>query len=171
VITNGNKLDIKSSLLPNNHKTLEFKSQIKKVCSTNENCWILIETGKLFCFDFLAFLLDEISLADVSSPLVEISCTQQALFAVTSDNQLYKLLPTFEKIREFKNHEKIKKIVAGLEHCLLLTTNGDVFSFGCGLRGALGNGDVNSHETPMQVEALSGLKIVDIGEFCFTVIS
>ncbi len=90
-----------------------------------------------------------------------------------SHQAVYQILPDMKLIHKFLTHQKIKKISSGLEHVVTLNSNGDVWSFGCGLRGQLGHGDVRSHEQPILVEALAGVKIVDIscGNFHTMVVS
>ena len=142
--------------------TFDFKNVIKKVTASNETCWILLEDGKVWEFDF-----SKMERLEIAAGFTDIASSGQKLYGI-SDNHLYMMSPEFnQKIHEFPKHQKIKKIVCGVEHCLLLTSNGDVFSFGCGLRGALGHGDVNSHSNPKQIEALAGLKIVDISTGSF----
>lgn len=144
---------------------LEFASPIKEICSNNETCWILLTDCCLLSYNFL-----EKSLLNHQSTeiIISIACTATDLYFITTNNNLRKFTNGQEKsIHEFPKHQKIKKLVTGAEHCLLLTSNGDVFSVGCGLRGTLGHGDVNSCDTPKQIEGLAGLKIVDIAAGLF----
>ena len=57
---------------------------------------------------------------------------------------------------------KVSQIVCGKEHCMLLTTDGQVFSWGGGSRGQLGHGTLTSEETPRLIRALDGLRIIKI---------
>lgn len=160
-----NKVDISSAIVNNRDKTLEFKDAVKKICATNETCWILLHDGSVHCYDFKESTLEKLSFEET---IVDIAATYQMLLLITSNNQLYSYSQAIhQKVHDFPNHQKIKKLVSGDEHCLILTSNGDLFSLGCGLRGALGHGDVNSSGTPKQIEALAGLKIIDIGAGSF----
>lgn len=161
---NKNKLRIKSSLIANKEKEEDFKDEIRKVCVTNETCWILLSDGSVFEFDFIESKCSELKISEI---IIDISCTYKCLYGISRHLQLYQLYPLQNLIHEFPKHQRIKKIVSGAEHCVLMTSNGDVFSFGCGLRGALGHGDVNTQEVPKLVEALAGLKIVDIATGSF----
>lgn len=163
---NESKLEVKSPLTETSKNVLEFTEVIKKVECTNEQCWILLRDDlSLFNYDFVCSELTKISL---NEPVQDFSCINNALLCVSKNNHLVKVTADEQKtIYEFPKHQKIKKIVCGTEHCVLLTSNGDVFSFGCGLRGCLGHDDVNSHDTPKQIEALAGLKIVDIAAGSF----
>lgn len=144
---------------------MQFKDVVKKVCATNENCFILLKDGSTLRYNFLESNLKEIP---TTEPSFDIACTNDALYSINSANHLYKITnESRTKVHEFPRHQKVKKIVSGAEHLILLTSNGDVFSFGCGLRGALGHGDVNPCQSPKQVEALAGLKVNDVGAGSF----
>ncbi|XP_065560963.1 anaphase-promoting complex subunit 1-like isoform X3 [Artemia franciscana] len=54
------------------------------------------------------------------------------------------------------------QLVSGKEHSLALGKDGTVFTIGSGSRGQLGNGSLESSSTFIPVEALGGLKIVQI---------
>jgi len=54
---------------------------------------------------------------------------------------------------------KVTDVVAGKEHCLLLTEHGQVYSWGGGSRGQLGHGSLLSEEKPRLVMALDGMRI------------
>lgn len=144
---------------------LEFEDIVKKVCSTNEICWILLNDGSIYSYEFIVSKLQKVPFTETT---VDITSSHQSLFGITNNNQLYKFSHEMQqKLHDFPKHQKIKKMVSGDEHCLILTSNGDAFSLGCGLRGALGHGDVNSCDVPKQIEALAGLKIVDIAAGSF----
>lgn len=158
-----NKLEMRSSLVKNIAKTLEFKEIVKKICASSEVCFILLNDGSVWSFNFISR-----DLSELTETITDISSTHHSLFAINVNNHLYEIsLKLQNKIHEFPKHQKIKKIVSGAEHSIVLTSNGDVFSFGCGLRGALGHGDVSSLKVPKQIEALAGLKIIDISAGLF----
>ncbi|KAK3582772.1 hypothetical protein CHS0354_015299 [Potamilus streckersoni] len=56
---------------------------------------------------------------------------------------------------------KIQSVSCGKEHVLLLSSTGEVYSYGKGSRGQLGYGDlhVDQQTTPLPVETLSGLAV------------
>lgn len=166
--TATNKVEIKSSLLSDKRKTLEFKEAVREVCATNVTCWILLTGGSIHVYDFVESTLEEIQMSDNCEKIASIACTYKQLYVVTSGNQLYQISTSDQKkLHDFPKHQRIKKMVSGAEHCVLLTSNGDIFSVGGGLRGALGHGDVSSLDVPKQIEALAGLKIVDIAAGSF----
>ncbi|XP_018562377.1 E3 ubiquitin-protein ligase HERC2 isoform X2 [Anoplophora glabripennis] len=103
---------------------------------------------------------------------------EQTLFAVTADGKVYAtgygaggrlgiggtdsvLVPT---LLESIQHVFIKKIAvnSGGKHCLALSADNDVYSWGEGDDGKLGHGNRSSCETPKLIEALQGYEIVDI---------
>lgn len=143
-----------------NEKRLEFKDIIKKVCATNEKCLILLRNGSLFVYNFITTQLEPQIVLPENEKVIDISCTYESNFAITITNVLYK---NTKKIHQFPKHQKVKKIVSGAEHSLVLTSNGDILSWGCGLRGQLGHGDINSIDIPTLIDALAGIKVIDIG--------
>ncbi|XP_044756400.1 E3 ubiquitin-protein ligase HERC2 [Coccinella septempunctata] len=103
---------------------------------------------------------------------------EQTLFAVTTDGKIYStgygaggrlgvggtdsvLVPT---LIESIQHIYIKKITvnSGGKHCLALSSENDVYSWGEGDDGKLGHGTRTSCETPKHIEALQGYEVIDI---------
>ncbi|CAH1964040.1 unnamed protein product [Acanthoscelides obtectus] len=109
---------------------------------------------------------------------VQLAGGEQTLFAVTADGKVYAtgygaggrlgiggtdsvLVPTLlESIQQVF----IKKVAvnSGGKHCLALSSDSDVYSWGEGDDGKLGHGNRQSYETPKLIEALQGYEIVDI---------
>ena len=67
-------------------------------------------------------------------------------------------------LEEFRilNMTEIRSVSCGNEHTLALTTAGQVFSFGLGSRGQLGNGSLQSHQDPSPVDALQCIDVTCI---------
>ena len=65
---------------------------------------------------------------------------------------------------ESVQHVFIKKVAvnSGGKHCLALSSDGDVFSWGEGDDGKLGHDNKNSCDRPRVIEALRGKDIEDI---------
>ncbi|XP_056632300.1 E3 ubiquitin-protein ligase HERC2 isoform X1 [Diorhabda sublineata] len=103
---------------------------------------------------------------------------EQTLFAVTADGKVYAtgygaggrlgiggtdsvLVPT---LLESIQHVYIKKIAvnSGGKHCLALSADNDVYSWGEGDDGKLGHGNRLAYEIPKLVEALQGYEIIDV---------
>jgi len=79
------------------------------------------------------------------------------LLLVDEDGQLYSgcLHMPLAEIR-------IADICLGVESYIALTKNGDVLTWGSGMRGQLGNGSLQGCEEPEIVESLCGLNIIQI---------
>ncbi|XP_015113813.1 E3 ubiquitin-protein ligase HERC2 [Diachasma alloeum] len=109
---------------------------------------------------------------------VQLAGGEQTLFAVTADGKIYAtgygavgrlgiggtdsvMVPT---LLESIQHVFIKKIAvnSGGKHCLALSSEGHVYSWGEGDDGKLGHGNRMSYDRPKLVEALLGTEIVDI---------
>ncbi|XP_068082847.1 E3 ubiquitin-protein ligase HERC2 [Anabrus simplex] len=103
---------------------------------------------------------------------------EQTLMAVTADGKVYAtgygaggrlgiggtdsvLTPT---LLESIQHVFIKKVAvnSGGKHCLALSAEGEVYSWGEGDDGKLGHGNRSSCERPRVIEALRGKEIIDI---------
>lgn len=158
---NGHKLHIGSNLIKQGNNILDFKDGIKQLVVTNYQCSVLLQDGSAYNYNFVKELLIELTLPNCEN-LKEIANTFMCTYGVTQSNFLYELQPSLKAIHNFPKHQNIRKISAGVEHVLLLTSNGDIFSMGCGLRGQLGHGDISSCTIPKQIEALAGLKVIDI---------
>ncbi|XP_055528461.1 probable E3 ubiquitin-protein ligase HERC3 [Wyeomyia smithii] len=148
-----------------------FGSSIVKLSACSWYCLVLLENCDLFKYDFndnrsvrLDFLGVEFADSDQSADeheiITHLACGDRVSIATTSRKSVF-TIPS--RIHTFPRHVRIVQIAVGLEHCLLLTANGDVYSWGGGLRGQLGNGEIFPHqEQPQLVEALAGVKIVEI---------
>lgn len=148
-----------TNLMKDKEKRIKLDHEIKEFVICNEMCYFLVANQIVTSYNFN----NPEDLQQISTPdaIASISCTSSKLYGSTS-HKIYLLAPTSILIHEFPSHQRIKKISSGLEHTAVLTNNGDLFTFGCGLRGQLGHGDVRSYETPVLVEALAGIKIIDI---------
>ncbi|XP_070496214.1 RCC1 domain-containing protein 1 [Chironomus tepperi] len=169
------ELDVKSSILKEIENIVKIESKVKQVICSEDNCYLLHFDGKVSQYNVMSKLSHpiELSLKTSSELITQISATSKALFGISSTNSLYKILPTVDLIHEFQKHQKIKKMESGLEHTLILTSNGDVYSFGCCLRGQLGLGTMSVDEPVKLIDALGGIKIIDIScsAFCSIAVS
>uniref|UniRef100_A0A182IU73 HECT-type E3 ubiquitin transferase n=1 Tax=Anopheles atroparvus TaxID=41427 RepID=A0A182IU73_ANOAO len=109
---------------------------------------------------------------------VQIAGGEQTLYAVTPDGKLYATgygaggrlgvggtdSVTTPTLVESLQHVMIKKVAvnSGGKHCLALSSDGEVFSWGEGEDGKLGHGNRDSYDRPKLIEALSGIGVVDI---------
>ncbi|XP_019528473.3 E3 ISG15--protein ligase HERC5 [Aedes albopictus] len=168
LVATGSSLLAFSCINETSH-TVDAGSRIVQLSANNWYCLILLENGHLLKYDIYSQQTNKLDFLTVeNSPETEstetithIACGEKVSVAVTSPGKFVFNIPS--KTFTFPKHVRIRKIAVGLEHCLLLTGNGDVYSWGCGLRGQLGNGEITPHqERPQLVEALAGVKIVDI---------
>lgn len=109
---------------------------------------------------------------------IQLAGGEQTLFAVTADGKIYStgygaagrlgiggadsvMVPT---LLESIQHIFIKKVAvnSGGKHCLALSSEGHIYSWGEGDDGKLGHGNRLSYEKPRLIEALLGTEIVDI---------
>ncbi|XP_011304625.1 E3 ubiquitin-protein ligase HERC2 [Fopius arisanus] len=109
---------------------------------------------------------------------VQLAGGEQTLFAVTADGKIYAtgygavgrlgiggtdsvMVPT---LLESIQHVFIKKLAvnSGGKHCLALSSEGHVYSWGEGDDGKLGHGNRMSYDRPKLIEALLGTEVVDI---------
>ena len=58
--------------------------------------------------------------------------------------------------------KRVVQVSAGMQHSLVLTDSGDVYSFGNGYYGRLGHGNEEQRKLPKLVEALKGRRVVEI---------
>ncbi|XP_059611056.1 uncharacterized protein LOC132257957 [Phlebotomus argentipes] len=143
----------------------EFSEEIRDLSCNTKHCLVLLRNGQLYQFSVeknQMIMLNFISTEDSSeqkNQITHVACGETKNIAITNQNAVYDI-PS--KIHKFEKHVKIQKISCGHEHALLLTKNGDVYSWGNGLRGQLGHGSLENHTKPELIEALSGIKILDI---------
>ncbi|XP_054735336.1 RCC1 domain-containing protein 1 [Anastrepha obliqua] len=88
--------------------------------------------------------------------ITHIACGSNITVAVSATNAVYSV-PS--KIHQFPKHFRVRQIQCGFEHALLLSANGDIYSWGNGFRGQLGQDVLRVEETPVLIEALAGVKI------------
>ena len=100
------------------------------------------------------------------------------MYAVTADGKLYATgygaggrlghggieSVTAPTVVEALQHVFIKKVAvnSGGKHCLALTAEGEVYSWGEGEDGKLGHNNRNNYDRPKLIEALSGIGVIDI---------
>jgi alpha-tubulin suppressor-like RCC1 family protein len=56
----------------------------------------------------------------------------------------------------------VTRVAAGFDHSVVACDNGTIFTFGIGMNGALGHGDVVQRLVPTAVDALHGVSVVQI---------
>lgn len=156
---NGNDLYICGCLNGKNvqERRFPFEYPIKDVACTENFCLVLLNIGVAYKIDCKTFEVNEINTtiiqrsndgdgtstskifgkfsAQLENDLNEskdefithIAAGRSLSVVVTNKNNVYNM-PL--KVYTFPAHVKIKKICCGNEHCLILTTNGDLYAFG-----------------------------------------
>ncbi|XP_058116339.1 uncharacterized protein LOC131288341 [Anopheles ziemanni] len=156
------------SVVIDHRKTKTFDADIVSLAANSKHCLVLLSSGRLFRYNPLEDRLMPLEFLGVErvkddqaiESITHLAGGECVTVACTSLNAVYNIP---NKTVTMPKHVRIRKVVAGFEHCLLLTTNGDVYSWGGGLRGQLGNGEIVApQDTPQLVEPLAGVKIVDI---------
>ncbi|XP_017489074.1 PREDICTED: uncharacterized protein LOC108377325, partial [Rhagoletis zephyria] len=94
--------------------------------------------------------------------VTHIACGSNITAAVSATNAVYSV-PS--KIHQFAKHFRVRQLICGFEHALLLSANGDIYSWGNGFRGQLGQDVLRVEEVPMLIEALAGIKVAIIEMF------
>lgn len=121
---------------------LTFSDEIKAISCNDSFCLILLANGNCYKLPFDSVELCELNFIGVdrngslmasgdkksnNGVIEHIACGHTFSVAVTNTNVVYSI-PS--RIYEFPKHVKVKKVSCGAEHALLLTTNGDVYSWG-----------------------------------------
>ncbi|XP_062503538.1 probable E3 ubiquitin-protein ligase HERC4 [Corticium candelabrum] len=57
---------------------------------------------------------------------------------------------------------RVVQVACGIDHTILLTATGVVYSCGIGSRGQLGLGDIKTHTTPQVIDLLGGINVIRI---------
>ncbi|GJQ87441.1 hypothetical protein Trydic_g19206 [Trypoxylus dichotomus] len=148
----------------NSNLPLEEIKGTKEIIAIDNITYILYNSGTIKKLDTATGRIADIpNFLNVENPendedfVNKIACGTKINVAVTRNNKIYNIPNRLE----YKGR-RIKQIVTGHEHCLILDSNGDVYSFGCGLRGQLGHGTLENETNPTLIEALAGIKIEKI---------
>ncbi|KAJ8960060.1 hypothetical protein NQ318_009502 [Aromia moschata] len=146
----------------NKEKNISNCGSIIKVCSNDEKIIILNDQGKLFKIELIDFNvvheLPDFLCSEVSkAKIVNISCGSKLYVAYSNQGNIFNIPNklTFENV-------DIIDIKCGREHCLMLDKVGNVYTFGRGSRGQLGHGSLDDEPEPVKVDALGGIKVVQI---------
>lgn len=135
-----------------NWRRLPFECGIADIACTENYCMVLLSSGTLYKVSLKSLETIEITSLIVKSDdpiprkrsiftannsistslrneerITHVAAGRTICALVTSSGNVYNI-PS--KIFTFPSHVKVKKICCGIEHCLILTTNGDVYGFG-----------------------------------------
>ncbi|VEN46761.1 unnamed protein product [Callosobruchus maculatus] len=142
------------------NESMEVDSGILKICCTNDRLLILDKCNNVHKMEFIDLAGDKPKLKEIpmgTNKIKDIACGSKLMVFYSSTGNLFN---AFEKL-QFEKHDIID-LKCGRDHCLVLDSNGAVYTFGRGSRGQLGHGSLNDESEPVLVEALAGLKIVQI---------
>jgi alpha-tubulin suppressor-like RCC1 family protein len=67
------------------------------------------------------------------------------------------------RLIEALNHMVVKQVAAGSSYSMVLTRDGDVFTWGCGYDGRLGHGDEDNQLVPKRVEGFTNVTDIAAG--------
>uniref|UniRef100_A0A1A9W5P2 RCC1 domain-containing protein 1 n=1 Tax=Glossina brevipalpis TaxID=37001 RepID=A0A1A9W5P2_9MUSC len=164
----------------NNCRKLTTTENIKSLALNDRFCLVLLNNGKLYKLNLsidsvleeLKFTLDNQiapqkrsifgeckSKSSFSLEIAFVACGNNITVAISNNNVVFNGIT---QAYEFPQHMHTKELQCGFEHAVLLNTNGDIFTWGNGWRGQLGQAILGRHETPTIVDALAGLKIISI---------
>lgn len=137
---------------PNSHLHCLTTNKIKAITANDRFCLILLENGKLFkLLPQLEAELQEVYLETCeekplpqkrgifgelknyakSFEITHISSGNNIQVAVSNDNEIFAIPSSLYKFQQ--SQFRVKQLVCGFEHALLLNGNGDVYSWGNGL--------------------------------------
>ena len=100
-----------------------------------------------------------------SSLTIEYSTTFYNNFASTKPSKLTVARLFSESILQSLTKSAVTWVSCGYEHCLLVTLEGKVMTWGYGASGCLGQGDTNSYSFPKLLEGLSNIKYAEAGGY------
>ncbi|XP_015585366.1 RCC1 domain-containing protein 1 isoform X2 [Cephus cinctus] len=89
---------------------------------------------------------------------IEISHGGSTVVALTNLGRIFNI----PMLANVPKRVKFVDVACGFDHTILLTDNGEIYSMGMGTRGQLGHGDLEDCDNPKIIEALAGLKVVQI---------
>lgn len=136
----------------NENDRITFECNIKKISCSEKYCLVLLTSGILYKVEISSLTTIELNSIMLSSEpvrkkksifgesfvgsnlnrnsneiITHIASGRTMSIALSNSNVLYNI-PS--NIFTFPLHVKVKKICCGNEHCLILTTNGDIYAFG-----------------------------------------
>ncbi|XP_068156003.1 LOW QUALITY PROTEIN: RCC1 domain-containing protein 1 [Drosophila tropicalis] len=165
---------------PNECLEVEAPDRIQALAASDSHCLILLQNGDLYKLQpHLKATLQRIQLEkttlktntpvkrsvfglpkESSTVITHIACGTQINVAISSSNAVYSIPSCLYQFPE--RQWRVQQLICGHEHALLLNGNGDIYSWGNGLRGQLGQSVLGVEETPLLLDALAGIKITFI---------
>ncbi|EDV94395.1 GH20910 [Drosophila grimshawi] len=161
---------------------VEAAVRIKALAACDNHCLVLLQNGELFKLaaklraQLVQIKLENPPIAAATkrtifgdakriacgSPgeITHIACGSHINVAISAGNAIYSIPSCLHQfpVRQWR----VQQLECGNEHAILLNGNGDVYSWGNGLRGQLGHEALGVQETPRLIDALAGIKITHI---------
>ncbi|KAH8310412.1 hypothetical protein KR044_001214, partial [Drosophila immigrans] len=174
----GTKLWLQGLLdsAPGEQLELEAPMAIKALAACDTHCLVLLQNGELYKLP--AKLDAKLQLLRLEIPpvapkrtifgvakstpnlITHIACGTLINLAISAGNMVYSIPSCLHQFPQ--QPWRVQQLECGQEHALLLNGNGDVYSWGNGLRGQLGQATLGVEEMPQVIEALAGIKITYI---------
>ncbi|XP_046383743.1 ultraviolet-B receptor UVR8 isoform X2 [Ischnura elegans] len=97
----------------------------------------------------------------------EVSSTDHKIIKVCSGENVNLAVCNFGQVYSIPSPlsipgKKVVEVACGFDHCLALTVDGIVYSWGSGRRGQLGHDVLEDEDSPRELEMLSGLQVKSI---------
>ncbi|KAM8706588.1 hypothetical protein ACLKA7_010796 [Drosophila subpalustris] len=169
--------------MPGECLELEAPMAIKALAACDTHCLVLLQNGELYKLPVeLDAKLQQIKLEtppnppalaikrtifgtakasnEASTVITHIACGSHINVAIGAGNTVYSIPSCLHQFPQLQ--WRLKQLECGQEHALMLNANGDVYTWGNGLRGQLGQETLGVEETPQLVDALAGIKITHI---------
>ncbi|XP_059218035.1 probable E3 ubiquitin-protein ligase HERC4 isoform X1 [Stomoxys calcitrans] len=151
-------------------KSITTDISINSLASCDNFCLILLENGKVYKCSLQndKEKLEEVNFQRNLTIPVEsnfhhgirhVACGNKIMAAIGTSNEVF---AGVTQVYQLPKTIRPKLLVCGFEHALLLTFSGDIYSWGNGLRGQLGNDVSSVEEVPVLVEALAGIEVTHI---------
>ncbi|EDW16778.1 RCC1 domain-containing protein 1 [Drosophila mojavensis] len=173
----GKKLWLQGLLASKPAERLEVHAseEIKALAACDAHCLVLLQSGQLYKLRAeLNATLQAVKLEAPSAKrnifgqakeaedisITHIACGSHINVAITAGNAVYSIPSCLHRFPQ--GSWRVRQLECGHEHALLLNGNGDVYSWGNGLRGQLGHESLGVEERPLLLEPLAGIKITHI---------
>ncbi|XP_018321159.1 probable E3 ubiquitin-protein ligase HERC3 isoform X2 [Agrilus planipennis] len=166
--TNSDSFEVHGAISSTDEKTTrtldfpEIKKDTVQFSCCHKWCLFLTKSGEIFKWeianpDKVGLLPSLVSSDDDDDKVSKIRCGSHITVASSFKGKIFNVPNLLEH-----RIPNLKDFCVGNEHCILLDTTGNVYSFGRGSRGQLGHGNLNDESEPKLVEALAGIKIISV---------
>ena len=136
-------------------RTASLKIYVASRCSDGD--WRFAEVcGEKVCSVFGVLSNDKIYALMQDGTLCEV------IILTTENAEKWSSVLQFSPALPIPNEVPITEMACGIDHVLILSSYGDLFSFGLNSRGQLGLGDILPQTQPTLVKALAGIKTLSI---------